>query len=142
MTAKRTRERDRAHRRREGEKEVSIWKEYKIIIQLLVCIMIVLTFVFTQGIVVHDDKTVRDYVKAQLSETTNLKETVQYVKQFVDAKRLWPGSGETTAPVSASIQPEETPTPTASVSPETSPAQETPAVESPAVQSAPPTTMP
>lgn len=144
MTAKRTRDRDRARRRREGEKEVPIWKEYKIIIQLLVCIMIVLAFVFTQGIVVHEDKTVRDYVKAQLSETTNLKETVQYVKQFVDAKRLLPGSGEATAPVSASVQPEETPSPDATVSPspEVSDAQETPAVESPAVQTTPPTAMP
>lgn len=129
MSTKRTRDRDRARRRRETEKEVSIWKEYKIIIQLLVCIMIVIAFVFTQGMVVHDDKTVRDYVKAKLSETTNLKETVQYVKQFVDAKRLLPESSAETAPVSASVQPETTPTP------ETTPAPNESSVETPAPES-------
>ncbi len=126
MAVKRTRDRDRTNRRRENEKEVSIWKEYKIIIQLLVCIMIVIAFVFTQGMVVHDDKTVRDYVKAKLSETTNLKETMQYVKQFVDAKRLLPESGAETAPVSASVQPGE-----AALTPETTTAPKESPTETP-----------
>lgn len=147
MATKRTRDRDRARRRQE-EKDVSIWKEYKIIIQLLACIVIVIVFVFTQGLVVYEDKTVRDYVKAQLSETTNIKETVQYVKQFVDANRLWPGEEEETAPVSASIQSEgTTPSPESSTQEETSAPEETPtpetsAGESPASEPAPLTAMP
>ncbi len=107
MTARRTRERDRGRRRREAEQEVSIWKEYKVIIQLLVCIVLIVTFVFTQGIEVYENRTVRDIVKEQLSETTNVNEVVQSMKQFVDAKRLWPGEEEPTAPVSASVQSQE-----------------------------------
>ena len=146
MAVKRTRDRERMRRRRENEKEVSVWKEYKIIIQLLVCIMIVIAFVFTQGMVVHDDKTVRDYVKANLSETTNLKETVQYVKQFVDAKRLLPESGTETAPVSASVQPDTSPaqetTSTPNETPAATPAPETTAEPSPTSEQAPPAVTP
>lgn len=74
----------RERRKRQNEQEPSAKKEYKVIVQLLVCIVLMIAFVMTQGMDIQENMTVRDCVKNQVSQTTNLKETVQYVQQRVE----------------------------------------------------------
>lgn len=73
----------RERMKRQNEQEPSAQKEYKVIVQLLVCIVLMIAFVMTQGVNIQENMTVRDCVKEQVSQTTNIKEAVQYVRQRV-----------------------------------------------------------
>lgn len=74
----------RERMKRQNERESLVKKEYKVIVQLLACIVLMIAFVMAQGMDIQENMTVRDCVKNQVSQTTNLKEAVQYVRQRVD----------------------------------------------------------
>lgn len=91
----------RERRKRQNEQEPSAKKEYKVIVQLLTCIVLMIAFVMTQGMDIQENMTVRDCVKNQVSQTTNLKEAVQYVLQRVEP---WLQEKKEEAAVSGSVQ--------------------------------------